>query len=90
MERFASGRRLAGTAVAGLAVYGFSVLFFGVLLGYLGLVRAPGPLVFWTIGMSVFLVFAVRGVGPIARTARAALSGVPCAPWTFTRAWPQL
>jgi hypothetical protein len=80
MGRFAPRRGLAWTAVAGLALYGSSLLFFGLLLGYLGLLHAPGPLVFWTIGVSVLLVFAVKGIGPIARTARATLSGIRLRP----------
>jgi hypothetical protein len=76
MGRFAPCRGLVWTAVAGLALYEFCLLFFGLLLGYLGLLRAPGPLVFWGVVASALLAFSVKGVRPIGRAARAALSGV--------------
>ena len=48
MGRFAPRRGVVWTIVAGLALYETALLTFGLLLGYLGLLRAPGPLVLWS------------------------------------------
>ena len=76
MGRFAPRRGVVWTVVAGLAVYEFSLLYFGFTLGYLGLLRAPGPLVFWSLVATLLLALAVRGAGPTWRAARAALRDV--------------
>jgi hypothetical protein len=80
MGRFAPRRGLVWTVVAGLALYEFSLLFFGLILGYLGWLRAPGPLVFWSFVALLLIAFALRGVGPIWRAARAALFRVHSRP----------
>jgi hypothetical protein len=73
--RLAPRRGFVWTVVAGLALYEFSLLSFGLILGYLGLLRAPGPLVLWSIVAALLLGLAVRAVGPAWRAARAALAG---------------
>jgi hypothetical protein len=75
MGRFAPRRGFVWTVVAGLALYETALLSFGLLLGYLGLLRAPGPLVFWCIVTALLLAFVLRGVGPAWKAARTALAG---------------
>src|SRR5436190_21759019 len=73
MGRFAARRGFVWTVVAGLALYGTALLSFGLVLRYLGLLRAPGPLVFWSLFVTLLLAFSLRGVGPLWKAARAAL-----------------
>ncbi|HEY3122550.1 MAG TPA: hypothetical protein VGK70_00635, partial [Thermoanaerobaculia bacterium] len=76
MGRFAPRRGVVWTIVAGLALYETSLLTFGFLLGYLGLLRAPGPLVLWSFVGALLLAVAVRNLGSTWRAARASLAGI--------------
>gem|GEM_PF-1864193 len=76
MGRFAPRRGVVWTIVAGLALYETALLTFGFLLGYLGLLRAPGPLVLWSFLGALLLALAVRNLGSTWKAARAALAGV--------------
>jgi len=80
MGGFASRRGVVWMIVAGLAVYEASLMAFGYLLGYLGLLRAPGPLVLWSVVGTLLLVLAVRNLGSTGRAARAALAGARLRP----------
>src|SRR5947207_13061717 len=73
MGRFAARRGFVSTVGSGLALYETALLSFGLVLGYLGLLRAPGPLVFWSLCVTLLLAFSLRGVGPLWKAARAAL-----------------
>jgi hypothetical protein len=76
MGRLAPRRGIVWTVVAGLALYESALLCFGLLLGYLGLLSAPWPLILWTLVAAILLALAVKGVGPAWTAARAALRGI--------------
>ena len=80
MGRLAPRRGIAWTVVAGLALYEFLLLSLGLLLGYLGLLRAPVPLILWSLVTVVLLALAVRGFGALRRAARGAMAGVRLRP----------
>ncbi len=69
-------RGFVWTIVAGLSLYQFVLLFVGLLLGHLGFLRAPWPLIFLSLVAALLLAPAVKGAGPAVRAARAALTGI--------------
>jgi hypothetical protein len=69
-------RGFVWTVVAGMALYESALLCSGLLLGYLGLLREPGPLVFWILVTASLLFLAVRGAGPAWRAARGAVTDI--------------
>lgn len=74
--RLAPRRGLVWTVVAGLALYESALLSIGLLLGHLGLLRAPRPLILFCFVTALLLALAVKGAGPTWRAARAALTGI--------------
>jgi hypothetical protein len=75
MGRLAARRGIVYAAVAGLALYESGLLSTGLLLGYLGMLRAPTPLLVWGSAALALLAFAVAGFRSFCRAARAALTG---------------
>ena len=74
--RLAPRRGFVWTVVAGLVLYQSVLLSVGLLLGHLGLLRAPWPLVFLSLVTALLLALAVKGAGPAVMAARAALTGI--------------
>ena len=80
MGLLAPRRGFLWTVVAGVALYESALLYFGLLLGHLGLLRAPGPLILWTLVASLLLALALRGAGPARRAAWAAVADLRLRP----------
>lgn len=74
--RMATRRGCVWTVVAGLALYESALLIFGLLLGSLGLLRAPWPIVLWSLVAVVLLGLAARGARPAWNALRSALAAV--------------
>jgi hypothetical protein len=74
--RWAPRRGFVWTVVAGLAFYESALLSLGLLLGHLGLLRAPSPLVLYSLLTALLLALAVKGAVPTWRAALAALAGI--------------
>lgn len=74
--RLAPRRGFLWMIVAGLALYETLLLSAGLLLGHLGLLRAPWPLVLFGLVTVLLLALAMKGAGSAWRAARAALAGI--------------
>jgi hypothetical protein len=74
MGRLAPRRGLVWIVVAGLALYESALLSVGLLLGHLGLLRAPRPLIIFSLVTAVLLALAVTGAAPAWKAARAVLA----------------
>ncbi len=73
-------RGILWIVVAGLAMYESVLLASGLFLGSVGLLRAPAPLVLWSVVAAGFLVLAARGAGSVWAAGRSALHGVRLRP----------